>query len=113
MQLEFNGHKMNQHEQLRYKLIIAIKMGLIAVLILLALSGLCLSCSHHPSQHYFNDEKFLSGHQKDRPLLETPQQVYEAETYYVARFTFDGVYYIFKNPPKDYVKYSAEFVRMP
>ena len=50
---------------------------------------------------------------KDRPVLETVQQVWEARTTGVSRFHFDGVYYIVEDLPNGYVDYSSWYVRMP
>lgn len=50
---------------------------------------------------------------KDRPVLETPQQVWEARSTGVSRFRFDGVLYVVENLPKEYIDYSSWYVRMP
>lgn len=50
---------------------------------------------------------------KDRPILETPQQVWQARTTGVSEFDFDGTHYVITNLPKHYVDYSSWYVRMP
>ena len=50
---------------------------------------------------------------KDRPLLETVEQVTRARVTGTCDFRFDGVHYVIVNLPKDYVDYSAWCVRMP
>ena len=50
---------------------------------------------------------------KDRPVLETVQQVWNARVTGVSEFEFDGVHYIVRNLPKEYVDYSSWYVRMP
>ena len=50
---------------------------------------------------------------KDRPVLETVHQVWEAQTTGISEFEFDGVHYIVKDLPKEYVKYSSWYCRMP
>ena len=50
---------------------------------------------------------------KDRPVLETVQQVREARITGTATFKFDGVRYVISGIPKEYVDYSAWCVRMP
>ena len=50
---------------------------------------------------------------KDRPVLETVHQVWSARVTGVSEFDFDGVHYIVKNMPKEYVDYSSWYVRMP
>ena len=50
---------------------------------------------------------------KDRPVLETVQQVWEARMTGTCTFTFDGVRYVVENLPKEYVDYSSWYVRMP
>lgn len=50
---------------------------------------------------------------KDRPVLETVRQVWQARTTGVAEFDFDGDHYIVYNLPKEYVDYSSWYVRMP
>ena len=55
----------------------------------------------------------FSPRPKDRPVLETPQQVWEARTTGVCTFKFDGTLYVVENLPKHYVDYSSWYVRMP
>lgn len=50
---------------------------------------------------------------KDRPLLESPQQVWEARATGVGCFRFGGEHYVVENLPEEYVDYSAWYVRMP
>ena len=50
---------------------------------------------------------------KDRPVLESVQQVWEARTTGVCTFYFDGALYVVENMPKEYVDYSSWYVRMP
>ncbi|MBQ9000280.1 MAG: hypothetical protein IJ087_00305 [Eggerthellaceae bacterium] len=50
---------------------------------------------------------------KDRPVLETVGQVWQARATGVSKFDFDGVHYIISGFPKEYVDYSAWCVRMP
>jgi len=50
---------------------------------------------------------------KDRPVLETVHQVWDARVTGVSEFDFDGVHYIVENLPKGYVDYSAWYVRLP
>ena len=50
---------------------------------------------------------------KDRPVLETVQQVWRARTTGVCDFEFDGVHYVVSGLPKEYIDYSAWCVRMP
>ena len=50
---------------------------------------------------------------KDRPVLETVQQVWEARTTGVSTFRIGSEYYIVENLPKEYVDYSSWYVRMP
>ena len=50
---------------------------------------------------------------KDRPILESVQQVWEARTTGVCRFRIGGELYIVENMPKEYVDYSSWYVRMP
>ena len=50
---------------------------------------------------------------KDRPVLESVQQVWEARTTGVSEFYFDGTHYVVENMPKNYVDYSSWYVRMP
>ncbi len=50
---------------------------------------------------------------QDRPVLETVQQVYQAQTTDTCAFYFDGVYYVIHRLPKGYVDYSSWYVRMP
>ena len=50
---------------------------------------------------------------KDRPVLESVQQVWNARTTGVCEFDFDGVHYVVTNLPKEYVDYSAWYVRLP
>ncbi|MBQ9000399.1 MAG: hypothetical protein IJ087_00915 [Eggerthellaceae bacterium] len=49
---------------------------------------------------------------KDRPILETVQQVRKARATGIAEFDFDGVHYIISGLPKEYVDYSAWYVRV-
>lgn len=50
---------------------------------------------------------------KDRPVLESVHQVWQARTTGVSEFDFDGVHYVITNLPKHYVDYSSWYVRMP
>ena len=50
---------------------------------------------------------------KDRPVLETVRQVWQARTTGVAEFDFDGSHYVISGFPKEYVDYSSWYVRMP
>lgn len=50
---------------------------------------------------------------KDRPVLESVQQVWEARTTGVSRFHCGGVYYVVEDLPKHYIDYSSWYVRMP
>lgn len=50
---------------------------------------------------------------KDRPMLESVQQVWQARTTGISEFNFDGVHYVIENLPKEYVDYSSWYVRMP
>jgi len=61
---------------------------------------------------YGGREEFAAA-PKDRPLLETTKQVWEAETTGTASFHFDGRYYVIENLPSEYVKYSNWYCRMP
>lgn len=72
-----------------------------------------VEASHAPQAHQAPDDTTFMLHPKDRPLLETPQQVLEARTTGVSTFYFDGTYYIVENLPKHYVDYSSWYVRMP
>ncbi len=49
----------------------------------------------------------------DRPLLETPQQVWEAEATGRCAFRIGDEVYVASNLPAEYVEYSREYVRMP
>jgi len=49
----------------------------------------------------------------DRPVIESMPRVWEARATGVARFHFDGVYYVVTDLPKEYVDYSAWYVRLP
>lgn len=50
---------------------------------------------------------------KDRPVLETVEQVYQARTTGYSTFRIGNEYYIVENLPKEYVDYSSWWVRMP
>lgn len=50
---------------------------------------------------------------KDRPVLESVQQVAQAMATGVCEFDFDGVHYVIADLPKEYVAYSAWYCRMP
>lgn len=50
---------------------------------------------------------------KDRPVLETVPKVMQARMTGISEFDFDGVHYIVENLPKEYVDYSAWYVRLP
>ena len=50
---------------------------------------------------------------KDRPVLETVQQVMKARTTGISEFDFNGVHYVNANMPKEYVDYSSWYCRMP
>ena len=50
---------------------------------------------------------------KDRPVLETVQQVLKAQTTGISEFDFDGVHYVITDMPKDYIAYSSWYCRMP
>jgi len=50
---------------------------------------------------------------KDRPVLETVHQVWQARATGISEFDFDGVHYVIEDLPKEYVDYSSWWVRMP
>ena len=50
---------------------------------------------------------------KDRPVLESVRQVYEARTTGVSTFRIGKEHYVVENLPKHYVDYSSWYVRMP
>lgn len=50
---------------------------------------------------------------KDRPVLESVQQVWKARTTGVCEFNIGGVHYVVVNMPKEYVDYSSWYCRMP
>lgn len=49
----------------------------------------------------------------DKPVLESIEQVYQARRTGVSVFDFDGVHYVVKNLPDEYVDYSARWIRLP
>ncbi len=49
----------------------------------------------------------------DRPVIESMPRVWEARATGISRFYFDGEYYVVDNLPKEYVDYSAWYVRLP
>lgn len=69
-------------------------------------------CSMFPPPCRAHADVFLHN-PKDRPVLETVHQVWEARHTGVCRFRFDGVYYVVENMPKEYIDYSSWYVRMP
>ena len=50
---------------------------------------------------------------RDRPVLETVQQVLQARTTGVSVFNIGGDHFVIENLPKEYVDYSSWFCRMP
>lgn len=85
-----------------------------AMLALLALEtcgaialGLCTVPIEPAGPVTFNQEP------RDRPVLETPRQVWEARATGVSTFRFDGVLYVVEGLPRHYVDYSSWYVRMP
>lgn len=50
---------------------------------------------------------------RDRPVLESVQAVWNSRMTGVSVFDFDGVHYVIDNLPKEYIDYSAWYVRLP
>ncbi len=86
---------------------VAILAAYIAILLVVA-----VICSMFPPPCRVSTVEFWHK-PKDRPVLETVHQVWEARTTGVCRFHFDGVYYVVENMPKEYIDYSSWYVRMP
>ena len=49
----------------------------------------------------------------DRPVMESMPRVWQARATGICEFDFDGVHYVVENMPKEYVDYSAWYVRLP
>ena len=79
-------------------------LNLVALIVVVAITMLDPACAKTP--------EFIMK-PKDRPVLETPQQVWQARTTGVSEFYFDGMHYVIVNMPKEYVDYSSWYVRMP
>ena len=90
---------------MRYNM--AIIASYIAILLVAA-----VVCSMFPTPCRAHAVAFLHE-PKDRPILETVHQVWDARATGISRFHFDGVYYVVENLPKHYVDYSSWYVRMP
>lgn len=85
---------------------------LLAVFAMAAMTALTVALPAMVAADEQAGEAFLQE-PKDRPVLETVQQVWEAETTGTASFYFGGEHYVIENLPKEYVKYSAWYCRMP
>lgn len=91
-------------DRLVLALLTLISFGLIALLVAVAFAMIVPDSAMSP--------EFVMT-PKDRPVLETPQQVWQARTTGVSEFYFDGMHYVIVNLPKEYVDYSSWYVRMP
>ena len=65
------------------------------------------------SVYHAEDDFTFVPRPKDRPILETVQQVREARISGVCTFRIGDEYYIVENMPKHYVDYSSWYCRMP
>lgn len=89
---------------------------ILAMLSIMFLDAVCLVALLAVTVAFPSDQaqavEFVSK-PKDRPLLESPQKVWQARTTGVSEFDFDGMHYVIVNLPKEYVDYSSWYVRMP
>ena len=84
--------------------------GFIAALIACVL--IVIACMVCPTQAQAKAESFIAA-PKDRPVLEHPRLVYQAQTERFVAFRDGGVWYVVENMPKDYISYSSFWNRMP
>lgn len=84
-------------------------LGAITVALWVVLIALMLWPRQAPERH---EQRFLLK-PVDRPVIESMPRVWEARATGISRFYFDGEYYVVDNLPKEYVDYSAWYVRLP
>ena len=88
----------------------------LAMVVVLVLEACCLSAIVAIATFFLPDEaqavEFASK-PKDRPVLESVQQVLQARTTGISEFDYNGVHYVIDNLPKEYVDYASWYVRMP
>lgn len=94
----------------RFAVACAVLLALYCVLF--AVAGFAFAVSSIVSPPKAQAMEFLLN-PRDRPVLESVPQVWQARTTGISEFDFDGVHYIVVNLPKHYVDYSSWYVRMP
>ena len=87
--------------------LVLIRLGDFVVLIALLLSIILLPPYQTEAVQQFAQRPH------DRPVIESMPRVWEARATGVCDFYFDGVHCVVEDLPKEYVDYSAWYVRLP
>jgi len=103
---------------MRQRLILAIKIGVtIDLLLLITFAVIVCAASTHPKKPQPIRNTYypftVEASVRDRPLLETVEQVTQARRTGVSEFDFDGEHYVVVGLPKHYIDYASWCVRMP